>query len=196
MRAGRGRAHFAIAGSGTQESFPKTRSPRTTVFRNFRARPDLFNRGIVRGIFDEHRSLEEWSAFRAQGSQSCRIRAGGRRLRLAVDADCRSRSVESSARPNRGGSLCHHQCRRTSRRRDGDANNAQAGTRTGRACAEAGSTGKPCDTLGVCCARWGDIGDSRSASRLVDVSVRSFQRILTKVAHSPARMAPARTYDG
>jgi hypothetical protein len=163
MRAGTGQAHFAIAGSGTQESFPKTRSPRTTVFRNFRARPDLFNRGIVRGIFDEHRSFEKRSAFRAKGSQSCRIRAGARRLRLAVDADCRSRSVESSARPNRGGSLCHHQCRRTSRRRDGDANDAQAGTRTGRPCAEAGSTGKPCDTLGDRCAREGD--DSHSASR-------------------------------
>jgi hypothetical protein len=78
-----------------------------------------------------------------------------------------------------------------SRRRDGDADNAQAGDRTGCPCSEAGSTDKSSDTIGpgFSCDHLPRERDSarrntRSGSR---------QRMLTNAAHSAARIAPAKT---
>ena len=188
-----------MAGSGTQELFPKTRSRRTTAVPELSLSPRFISREESFEAYsmstDLSKRRERKARIRAKGSQSCGVRPGRRRFRFAVNADRRSRSVESPPRPDRGGPLRYHQRRRASRRRDGDANDAQAGTRTGRPCAEAGSTGKPCDTIGGVRCGFGEGDRSRSAFAPAQMSLRagSPQRILTNAAHSAARIAPAKT---
>ena len=186
--------------------FPKTAFGGRRRCGTFALAAICFTREIVQGIFDErifdeHGSLKKQSPFRARGSQSCRIRGGGRRLWFAVDADCRSRSVESSPRPDRGGALRHHECRRASRRSEGDANNAQAGTRTGRPWSEAGATGEPSDTIDLAfVSSWRpspypvrDADFVRHSRSRKFLCARSRQRTLTNAAHMAASMAPAKT---
>jgi hypothetical protein len=152
-------------------------------------------RGIVRGIFDERQSLEERSSLPARVRQSCHICAGCRRLRLVVNADRRSRSVESSARSDRGDPLCHHQRCRAGRRSDGNSDDAQTGSRTGSPSPEARPTGNPRESIGFSrslVSRHLAAGNDAEDSCQLSLHVGVAQRMLTKAAHMAANMAPAR----